>query len=205
MYGRARKAPDLRRRWLAESVDTLCLQYPGGQLQVAYLDSAAATGPAGQQQGPATDYSVLMTGNPHHPAAATTARLQPPGPYGSTAPQPAAGSGSRSTSTGGVGGGAGAAAVSPTIELYRVRLPTNRFSSRGVIIGEGKPENQNHAVIFCFGEALQTIDMNQDNALAEALKMRNLLQVCTCVRRWPGGRAVGGVWQPAGGRAAPWV
>jgi hypothetical protein len=45
-----------------------------------------------------------------------------------------------------------------------------------VIIGEGKPENQNHAVIFAHGEALQTIDMNQDNNLAEALKMRNLLQ-----------------------------
>ena len=50
-----------------------------------------------------------------------------------------------------------------------------RYSGRGVIVGEGKPENQNHASIFVFGEALQTIDMNQDNHLAEALKMRNLL------------------------------
>ncbi|KAG1671275.1 hypothetical protein FOA52_010846 [Chlamydomonas sp. UWO 241] len=61
-------------------------------------------------------------------------------------------------------------------ECYRVRLPQNRYSGRGVIVGEGKPENQNHAVIFAHGEALQTIDMNQDNNLAEALKMRNLLQ-----------------------------
>lgn len=43
------------------------------------------------------------------------------------------------------------------------------------MLGEGKPENQNHAMIFCFGECLQTVDMNQDNRLAEAFKMRNLL------------------------------
>ncbi|KAJ1401280.1 Glycosyl transferase, family 48 [Sesbania bispinosa] len=43
-------------------------------------------------------------------------------------------------------------------------------------LGEGKPENQNHAIIFTRGEALQTIDMNQDNYLEEALKMRNLLE-----------------------------
>ncbi len=46
-------------------------------------------------------------------------------------------------------------------ELYRVRLPQNQYSGRGVILGEGKPENQNHAIIFAFGEGLQTIDMNQ--------------------------------------------
>lgn len=28
-------------------------------------------------------------------------------------------------------------------------------------LGEGKPENQNHAVIFTRGNAIQTIDMNQ--------------------------------------------
>lgn len=31
----------------------------------------------------------------------------------------------------------------------RVRLPINLETDRGVILGEGKPENQNHAVIFC--------------------------------------------------------
>ncbi|GLC51113.1 hypothetical protein PLESTB_000467200 [Pleodorina starrii] len=89
----------------------------------------------------------------------------------------------REPSPPGGGGGVGAAATAaaaggdhkPTTELYRVRLPYNRYGKRGIILGEGKPENQNHASIFCFGEALQTIDMNQDNALAEALKMRNLL------------------------------
>ena len=44
------------------------------------------------------------------------------------------------------------------------------------ILGEGKPENQNHAMIFCFSESIQTVDMNQENHHAEAFKMRNLLQ-----------------------------
>ncbi|KAH0777713.1 hypothetical protein KY290_009124 [Solanum tuberosum] len=55
-------------------------------------------------------------------------------------------------------------------EIYRIKLPG------AAKIGEGKPENQNHAIIFSRGEALQTIDMNQDNYLEEALKMRNLLE-----------------------------
>ncbi|KAL1290898.1 hypothetical protein HN51_059442 [Arachis hypogaea] len=55
-------------------------------------------------------------------------------------------------------------------EIYRIKLPGPPK------IGEGKPENQNHAIIFTRGEALQTIDMNQDNYLEEALKMRNLLE-----------------------------
>ncbi|KAL6551933.1 Callose synthase 5 [Orobanche gracilis] len=55
-------------------------------------------------------------------------------------------------------------------EIYRIKLPG---SAR---IGEGKPENQNHAIVFTRGEALQTIDMNQDNYLEEAFKMRNLLE-----------------------------
>ena len=60
-------------------------------------------------------------------------------------------------------------------EVYRVRLPGNP------VLGEGKPENQNHAIIFTRGEALQTIDMNQDGYLEEALKMRSLLQEFTKV------------------------
>ncbi|KAF8408946.1 hypothetical protein HHK36_005016 [Tetracentron sinense] len=42
------------------------------------------------------------------------------------------------------------------LEIYRIKLP-----GRPTDIGEGKPENQNHAIIFTRGEALQTIDMNQ--------------------------------------------
>ncbi|GFQ00467.1 callose synthase 1 [Phtheirospermum japonicum] len=54
--------------------------------------------------------------------------------------------------------------------IYRIKLPGP------AILGEGKPENQNHAIIFTRGEGLQTIDMNQDNYMEEAFKMRNLLQ-----------------------------
>lgn len=55
-------------------------------------------------------------------------------------------------------------------EIYRIRLPGNP------ILGEGKPENQNAAIVFTRGENLQTIDMNQDGYIEEALKMRNMLE-----------------------------
>jgi callose synthase len=54
--------------------------------------------------------------------------------------------------------------------VYRVRLPGNP------VLGEGKPENQNHAMIFPRAEFVQTIDMNQEGYFEEALKMRNALQ-----------------------------
>ncbi|XP_057764492.1 callose synthase 11-like [Salvia miltiorrhiza] len=56
------------------------------------------------------------------------------------------------------------------VEIYRIKLPGP------LKLGEGKPENQNHAIIFTRGDALQTIDMNQDSYFEEALKMRNLLE-----------------------------
>ncbi|XP_052143710.1 callose synthase 3-like isoform X2 [Oryza glaberrima] len=55
-------------------------------------------------------------------------------------------------------------------DIYRIKLPGN------AMLGEGKPENQNHAIIFTRGEGLQTIDMNQEHYMEETLKMRNLLQ-----------------------------
>lgn len=55
-------------------------------------------------------------------------------------------------------------------EIYAIKLPGNPK------LGEGKPENQNHAIVFTRGNAIQTIDMNQDNYFEEALKMRNLLE-----------------------------
>jgi callose synthase len=61
-------------------------------------------------------------------------------------------------------------AEAPIREVYRVKLPGNPM------VGEGKPENQNHAIIFTRGEFLQTIDMNQEAYLEEALKCRQLLQ-----------------------------
>ncbi|KAL8210472.1 hypothetical protein R6Q57_004909 [Mikania cordata] len=53
--------------------------------------------------------------------------------------------------------------------IYRIKLPGP------VKLGEGRSENQNHAIIFTRGEGLQTIDTNQDNYMEEAFKMRNLL------------------------------
>jgi callose synthase len=55
-------------------------------------------------------------------------------------------------------------------EIYSIKLPGRVF------LGEGKAENQNLAIIFTRGDALQKIDMNQDNYLEETLKMRNLLE-----------------------------
>ncbi|XWS71098.1 hypothetical protein CRYUN_Cryun03dG0108600 [Craigia yunnanensis] len=55
-------------------------------------------------------------------------------------------------------------------EIYAIKLPGDPK------LGEGKPENQNHAIVFTRGNAVQTIDMNQDNYFEEALKMRNLLE-----------------------------
>ncbi|KAL1523264.1 hypothetical protein AB1Y20_018214 [Prymnesium parvum] len=60
--------------------------------------------------------------------------------------------------------------VSTDQVLFKVKLPGNPM------LGEGKPENQNHAIIFTRGEYLQTLDMNQDNYLGEALKLRNMLE-----------------------------
>jgi 1,3-beta-glucan synthase len=52
---------------------------------------------------------------------------------------------------------------------FRVELPGNP------ILGDGKSDNQNHAIIFYRGEYLQLIDANQDNYLEECVKIRNIL------------------------------
>jgi len=52
---------------------------------------------------------------------------------------------------------------------FRIELPGNP------ILGDGKSDNQNHAVIFHRGEYIQLIDANQDNYLEECLKIRNVL------------------------------
>lgn len=44
-------------------------------------------------------------------------------------------------------------------EIFSIKLPGDPK------LGEGKPENQNHAVIFTRGDAVQTIDMNQVNSV----------------------------------------
>lgn len=52
---------------------------------------------------------------------------------------------------------------------FRIELPGNP------ILGDGKSDNQNHAIVFHRGEYLQLIDANQDNYLEECLKIRNIL------------------------------
>ncbi|KAI8807803.1 1,3-beta-glucan synthase component GLS1 [Cladochytrium replicatum] len=54
------------------------------------------------------------------------------------------------------------------IPKYRIQLPGPP------ILGDGKSDNQNHAITFCRGEFLQLIDANQDNYLEEALKVRSI-------------------------------
>ncbi|KAM4094931.1 hypothetical protein ACB094_06G232100 [Castanea mollissima] len=71
------------------------------------------------------------------------------------------------------------------VEIYRIKLPGNP-----ACIGEGMPESQNHAIIFTRGEALQTIDMNQENYLEEAFKMRNVLEE---------------FWKPSNGQKEPTI
>ncbi|PKC08034.1 hypothetical protein RhiirA5_478188 [Rhizophagus irregularis] len=53
--------------------------------------------------------------------------------------------------------------------IYRIQLPGNPF------LGDGKSDNQNHAIIFCRGEYIQLIDANQDNYFEECLKIKNIL------------------------------
>ncbi|SCU77450.1 LAFA_0A01772g1_1 [Lachancea sp. 'fantastica'] len=52
---------------------------------------------------------------------------------------------------------------------FRIQLSGNP------ILGDGKSDNQNHAMIFYRGEYLQLIDANQDNYLEECLKIRSVL------------------------------
>lgn len=52
---------------------------------------------------------------------------------------------------------------------FRIQLSGNP------IIGDGKSDNQNHALIFYRGEYIQLIDANQDNYLEECLKIRSVL------------------------------
>ncbi|KAI9495793.1 1,3-beta-glucan synthase component-domain-containing protein [Zychaea mexicana] len=54
------------------------------------------------------------------------------------------------------------------VPRYRIRLPGNP------ILGDGKSDNQNHAIIFYRGEYLQLVDANQDNYLEECLKVRSI-------------------------------
>ncbi|KAF7533114.1 hypothetical protein G7054_g7353 [Neopestalotiopsis clavispora] len=52
---------------------------------------------------------------------------------------------------------------------FRIQLSGNP------VLGDGKSDNQNHAIIFYRGEYIQLIDANQDNYLEECLKIRSVL------------------------------
>lgn len=60
--------------------------------------------------------------------------------------------------------------IEPTFDKkYRIRLSGNP------ILGDGKSDNQNHAIIYYRGEYIQVIDANQDNYLEECLKIKAVL------------------------------
>ena len=57
-----------------------------------------------------------------------------------------------------------------------MRRPKFRIQLSGnPILGDGKSDNQNHAIVFYRGEYIQLIDANQDNYLEECLKIRSVL------------------------------
>lgn len=69
-------------------------------------------------------------------------------------------------------------------EIYSIKLPGDPK------LGEGKPENQNHAIVFTRGEAIQTIDMNQVNGGLVPLRldlfsylMNSFTAICVKVRK----------------------
>lgn len=52
---------------------------------------------------------------------------------------------------------------------FKIRLSGNP------ILGDGKSDNQNHAIIFYRGEYIQLVDANQDHYLEECIKIRSVL------------------------------
>lgn len=62
------------------------------------------------------------------------------------------------------------------LDVKSERVPKYRIRLSGFpILGDGKSDNQNHAVIFTRGEYIQLIDANQDNYIEECLKIRSVL------------------------------
>ncbi|KAH9038052.1 1,3-beta-glucan synthase component-domain-containing protein [Lactarius pseudohatsudake] len=59
--------------------------------------------------------------------------------------------------------------------VLAARLPFCIEFPGNPILGDGKSDNQNHAIIFYHGECLQLLDDNQDNYLEECLKIRSVL------------------------------
>ena len=55
------------------------------------------------------------------------------------------------------------------IRQFEIKLPGCPF------LGDGKGDNQNHAIVFCRGEWIQTVDANQDLTLKNAFMMPSTL------------------------------
>lgn len=55
------------------------------------------------------------------------------------------------------------------IKKFRIKLSGNP------ILGDGKSDNQNNALVFYRGEYIQVVDANQDNYLEECLKIKSVL------------------------------
>ncbi|CAM9242110.1 unnamed protein product, partial [Phaeothamnion confervicola] len=155
VYGRMKKNADSK----ADDIDRLLKRFPN--LRVAYIDELRMTR-AGQSE----FFSVLIKAAPGDDAVGAVGNGGGVGVgVGAESAMALAG--------GGFGGGEPSVPVKMqqgVQEVFRVKLPGNP------VIGEGKPENQNHAIIFTRGEAIQAIDMNQEGYFEEALKMRSLLQ-----------------------------
>lgn len=74
------------------------------------------------------------------------------------------------------------------IKKYRIRL------SGSPILGDGKSDNQNHALIFYRGEYIQVIDANQDNYLEECLKIKSVLAEFEEYSIYPATNYIPGIW-----------
>ncbi|KAH9770610.1 callose synthase 7 [Citrus sinensis] len=160
IYGAQKKSDDWRDRSCYKNILHLMIKYPS--LRVAYLDEREEIVDGKSQK---FHYSVLLKGgdNDTHACTVPKGTTQLVCPLGVEAK----GQGIETP-----------LALRPwredgveCMEIYRIKLP-----GPPDVIGEGRPENQNHAIIFTRGEALQTIDMNQDNYFEEAFKMRNVLE-----------------------------
>ena len=81
------------------------------------------------------------------------------------------------------------------------RVPRHRVQLPGhPILGNGKSDNQNHAIIFSRGAIIQAIDANQEGYLEESLKL------CAALREFslrpPGASRAGGREQATKGTRA---
>jgi len=167
VYGKQKKNADPK----AKDIELLLHRFP--LLRVAYIDELRVN-----RSGAVAYYSCLVKAAAPRDsaAAAAAAKFLKEDSGGSsdrplqTASAPAHVAAPEKSASGGRAAPPPPPPKADIVEIYRVRLPGNP------VIGEGKPENQSHAIVFTRGECLQTIDMNQDGFFEEALKMRNLLQ-----------------------------